>query len=147
MFSPSGSEDFSASIVQVTPCPSCTRSQPWFLCSAYWGPVRDTGELAGPAALLVSQALQQPLVLLQFALPREHLGLLENRRQVCNLQITCCSCPNWQSASISDLEIRQDLYSPWERKGKKQKRERKVCAVPDLTQQINIFLLNYLKGG
>lgn len=37
-----------------------------------------------------------------------------------------------------------DLYLPWERKGKRQKREREVCTVSDLTQQINIFLFNYL---
>jgi len=35
------------------------------------------------------------------------------------------------------------------KKGEEQERERerKVCAVPDLTQQINISLLNYWKGG
>lgn len=42
----------------------------------------------------------------------------------------------WECAGI--------CIHPGEKRGKRQKREREVCAVSDLTQQINIFLFNYL---
>lgn len=44
----------------------------------------------------------------------------------------------WECAGI--------CIHPGEKRGKRQKRERKVCAVSDLTQQINIFLFNYLNN-
>lgn len=114
------------------------------LCSL--GPIRDKGELVGPTLLLVPQALQQQLVLLQLALPRQHLGILENRRQMCNLRIT-------DMLPLPQLEKHQHVRSgnvpgfvlSLGKKGRKVK-ERKACAVPGLTQRINIFLLNYLKG-
>lgn len=146
MFSPSSSEDFIASIVQVTPSPSCTQSHPWFLCFAHWGPIWDKGELVRLTVLLVSQALWQQLVLLQLALPRQHLGILENRRQMCNPRITDMlllpqleKCQHVRSGNLPGFVLSLG------KKGEKVK-ERKACAVPGLTQWINIFLLNYLKG-
>lgn len=101
-------------------------------------------EPAGLTELLVSQALQQPLVLLQFVPPRERLGLLEDRRQMCNVRIR-------GMLLLPQLAKRQHFRAgnvlgfvlTLGKKGKKAK-ERKVCAVSDLTQQINIFLFNYL---
>lgn len=75
MLSPSDGGDLSTSIGAGNPLLLLHQAPSLVSMLCFGSPPGDMGEPVGLTALLVSQELRQQWVLLQFALPQEHLGL------------------------------------------------------------------------
>lgn len=88
-FSPSSSEDLGAGVAQVTPCPSCARGQPWFPRSLLTGvPYQRQEGRRGRPPRWFRGCFGSDRFSCGSLCPESIQGLLENRRQMCNLRIT-----------------------------------------------------------